>query len=84
MISQITSKPVPHSTVVLCHKYKKIDKRTSFGKAADGAGIVVLESKKMYDNQLPNWVMERSRELNLQVDDKIANLLAEYFGQWSQ
>jgi len=79
-LTDYIKKPVPHSTVVLCHKYKKIDKRTSFGKAADGAGIVVLESKKMYDNQLPNWVMERSRELNLQVDDKIANLLAEYLG----
>ena len=79
-LADYLKKPVPHSTLVICYKHKKIDKRTAFGKACDGKDLVNLESKKLYDNQLPNWVMSRAKETGIKLDDKGANMLAEYLG----
>lgn len=79
-LADYLKKPVPHSTLVICHKYKKIDKRTAFGKAATGKDIINLETKKLYDNQLPSWVSSRARETGLKLDDKGAQLLAEFLG----
>ena len=79
-LAEYLKKPVPHSTVVICHKYKKVDKRTAFGKACDGKDVVNLESKKLYDNQLPSWVLARGKETGIKRDEKGANMLAEFLG----
>ena len=40
-------KPSPTSILVLCHKYKKLDKRTKFAKILEEKSVI-FESKKLY------------------------------------
>ena len=47
--------PMPSTLLVLCYKYKKVDSRKTLGKALDKLAVWV-ESKKLYDNQLPTWI----------------------------
>ncbi|MBK8825275.1 MAG: hypothetical protein IPO26_00910 [Saprospiraceae bacterium] len=48
-----------HSTIlVIAHKYKKLDKRTTFAKLLDKKAIV-FESTKLKDHQIAGWISER-------------------------
>ena len=78
-LSVYIQKPVPHTVLVLCHKHKKIDKRSSLGKLLDKTNLV-FESKPFYDNQLPNFITEYARHLNLQLDAVSTQLIADYLG----
>lgn len=71
--------PMPSTVFVVCHKHKKFDLRTKMGKALQ-ARAVVLESKKMYDNQLPDWVVQYCRSKKLSIEIPAAALIAEYLG----
>jgi DNA polymerase-3 subunit delta len=78
-LSGYIQKPVPHSVLVLCHKHKKIDKRSALGKMLDKVNVV-FESKPFYDNQLPNFIAEYARHLNLQIDPVSTQMIADYLG----
>ena len=47
--------PQPTTVLVINYKYKKLDKRKSVYKTIKKAGVV-FESKKLYDNQIPDWI----------------------------
>lgn len=72
-------KPSPTTLLVLCHKYKKLDKRTRFAKLIDEKGLV-FESKKLYENQVSSWVTSYIKELGISAEQGVADLLAEYLG----
>ncbi len=72
------NKPVPHTVLVIAHKYKNVDKRLAIAKALDKQ--VFFESKKMYDNQLPTFIMQYARANKINLDDKAGQMLAEYLG----
>ena len=50
-------KPQESTMLILCLKNKSIDKRTVFGKKVYSK-CVVFESKKLYDNNIPKWILE--------------------------
>jgi DNA polymerase III subunit delta len=72
------TKPVPHAILVLAHKYKNIDKRLAISKALDKH--VFFESKKLYDNQLPPFILQYARAHHIGITDQTAQLLADYLG----
>ena len=72
--------PMPSTVFVVCHKHKKVDSRTKFGKALQGKNIVLLESKKLYDNQIADWISAYCKTHHLQIDAAAAGLMAEYLG----
>ncbi|MEP7323433.1 MAG: DNA polymerase III subunit delta [Saprospiraceae bacterium] len=72
-------KPVPSTMLVLCYKYKKVDQRTKAAKALKQNGII-FESKKLYDNQLPGWILNESKQHGVRLLPDAAHLLAEYLG----
>ena len=43
--------PLPSTILVICHKYKSIDKRKALGKQLD-KHTVLIDAKKLYDNQM--------------------------------
>jgi len=47
--------PQPTTVLVVNYKYKKIDKRKGLFKALQKVNAV-FESKKLYDNQVPDWI----------------------------
>ena len=48
-------KPLNSTLLVLCYKYKSLDKRKKITKSLQ-ANAVFLESKKLYDDKLPGWI----------------------------
>ena len=47
--------PQPSTVLVFCYKFKKLDKRKKVFKAIQKNGVI-FESKKIYDNQLSDWI----------------------------
>ena len=73
------TKQVPSTILVFCHKHKSLDKRRELGKKVDQYAVM-LNTKKMYDNQLPEFVYEYMKEKKIQVDDRAVQVLCEYVG----
>jgi DNA polymerase-3 subunit delta len=71
--------PLPSTILVFCHKYKSIDKRTALAKLID-KNAVLFESKKLYDNQVPDWINNYLKARNYQINQRAAGLLSEYLG----
>ncbi len=70
---------VPTTIFVICHKHKRLDMRTTFGKAVKKHGVV-FESKKLYDNQIPNWIEDYLREKQYKIQPDAVAMIAEYLG----
>jgi DNA polymerase III subunit delta len=73
------SKPVPSTVLVFCHKNKSLDKRKELGKKIDQL-TVCLSTKKMYDNQLPEFVSQYASEKKAGMDDRAVMALCEFVG----
>lgn len=72
-------KQVPSTVLVFCHKHKTLDKRRDLGKKIDQYAVM-LTAKKLYDNQLPEFVYEYIHEKKVQADDRAVQVLCEYVG----
>ncbi|MBK8492628.1 MAG: DNA polymerase III subunit delta [Saprospirales bacterium] len=72
-------KPVPSTILAICFKHKKYNFNSNFGKALK-KNALVFESKRLYDNQVPDWVMQYATEHELQLRPAEAGLIAEYLG----
>ncbi len=71
--------PQKSTILVICYKYKTIDKRTSVAKQLD-KNAVLFDSKKIYDNKVPDWINSYLKEKAYTVGPKAGALLAEYLG----
>jgi DNA polymerase-3 subunit delta len=71
--------PQDSTILVFCYKYKKIDKRGAIAKALQKRAVFV-ETKKLYDNQLPDWISTYLKENKYSISPKIAFLIAEALG----
>lgn len=72
-------RPVPSTILVFCHKHKSLDRRRELGKKIDKYAITI-NTKKLYDNQLPDFVTEYALECNLKIEEKAIHALCEYVG----
>lgn len=73
------SKPLLSTILVVAYKEKKIDSRTSFGKLLK-AKTEFLSTKKLYDNQLPDWVESMIAGQGLKIGRKAKALLIDHIG----
>ncbi|WP_431605785.1 DNA polymerase III subunit delta [Aequorivita marisscotiae] len=71
--------PQPTTVLVLCYKYKKIDKRKSLAKKIVEKGVL-FESKKLYDNQVPDWIKRVLAGKGYTITPKGAQMLVEFLG----
>lgn len=71
--------PLRSTILVLCYKYKKPDKRKTFYKSAQKAGVV-FESEKLKDFALPGWIISYVRDRGYQISEKNAVMIAEHLG----
>jgi DNA polymerase III subunit delta len=69
----------PSTILVFNYKGKTLDKRKKVTKLISDKGILI-ESKKLYDNQIPDWIEKKVKEENLLIEPKAKFLLAEYLG----
>lgn len=71
--------PQQSTILVFCYKYKTIDKRGSVAKALK-KNAVFIETKKIYDNQIPDWISSYTKEKNYLIGPKASFLLSEFLG----
>ena len=71
--------PQHTTTLVICYKYKSIDKRKALYKALSKAHVV-FESKKIYDSNIPSWISGELQNMNLKITPKASYLLSEFLG----
>ncbi len=69
-----------HSTVlVLCYKYAKLDKRKKVYKLIQEKGVCFY-SKKLYENQIADWIRKVLQGKGYQITPKASSLLVEFLG----
>ena len=71
--------PQPSTVLVVCYKYKKIDKRKALYKGIQKVGLV-YESKKMYENQVSEWIRRVLLGRKYKIENKAAIMLVEFLG----
>ncbi|HOW25451.1 MAG TPA: DNA polymerase III subunit delta [Bacteroidales bacterium] len=71
--------PQGTTLLVLCYKYKKLDKRKLFARAIEKKGIV-FESQKIYENRIPDWIRGQVKERGYDIQPKAAMMLTESLG----
>ena len=71
--------PSDRSVLVLCYRHKKLDKRSAVYKAIDKVGVV-YESPRIYDNQVPSWILREVGAHSYSITDKAAAMMAENIG----
>ena len=81
--------PQPSTILVFCYKYGSPDKRLNLFKNWEKKGGVLMESDALRDNQVEKWIRDyvamRNQELkaqgnDVQIDDKVAKILADNIG----
>jgi DNA polymerase-3 subunit delta len=71
--------PLPSTILVICQKYKKPDGRSAIFKAFQKHAVCV-DSKKLYDNKIPDWINNYVKEIGYTIHPRAAQLLADYLG----
>ena len=71
--------PQMTTVLVVCYKYKKLDKRKKLYKSVQKAGVL-FESKKLYENQVSDWIRKNLQGRGYSISHKAAILLTEYLG----
>ena len=71
--------PQPTTVLVLNYKYKKLDKRKKLHKAIAKSGLI-YESKKLYENQVSDWIRRVLGGKKYQIEIKAAQMLVEFLG----
>ncbi|UCD60119.1 MAG: DNA polymerase III subunit delta [Flavobacteriaceae bacterium] len=72
--------PQTSTVLVFCYKYKKLDKRKKLHKTLLANGGVIFESKKLYENQVSDWIRLILKQKGFAISHKAAILLVEYLG----
>ena len=67
------------TVLVINYKYKKIDKRKALYKALSKVGVV-YESKKLYENQVGEWIRRVLSGQKYSISPKAAQMLVEFLG----
>lgn len=72
----------PLSSTILCIAYKndKYDGRKKLPKSVGAGKGIVFESNRLYDNQVPDWVVKYLSGKSLSIEAAAATLLTEYLG----
>ncbi|MGI6291617.1 MAG: DNA polymerase III subunit delta [Bacteroidales bacterium] len=71
--------PQKQTVLVLCHKYKTIDKRTVLYKSLEKTGGL-FESPKIYDNQVAKYVKEMANEKQYLITHSTSEIIANHIG----
>lgn len=71
--------PLLSTVLVVSYKNKKVDGRTKFAKTLKEKGVLV-STKKIYDNQLPEWTQALVQSKGLSISPKGLALLVDHIG----
>lgn len=71
--------PQEHTILVLCYKYKKLDKRKKSYKTIDKKGVIV-DTKPLYESQAIDWIKARGLHYGFNFHPQSLPLLVSFLG----
>ncbi|MEK8179501.1 DNA polymerase III subunit delta [Flavobacterium buctense] len=71
--------PQPTTVLVMAYKYKTLDKRKKLVKTIDKMGLV-YESKKLYENQVGQWITRVLQGRGYSIEPKANAMLVAFLG----
>jgi DNA polymerase-3 subunit delta len=78
-LTHYAENPQPTTVLVFCYKYKKLDARKKLAKTISKTGVL-FESKKLYENQIPDWIKRVLTAKGYTITPKAAQMLTEFLG----
>ncbi|MGO4821640.1 MULTISPECIES: DNA polymerase III subunit delta [unclassified Flavobacterium] len=78
-LESYAEKPMLTTVLVLCYKYKTLDKRKKTTKLLAKSGVV-YESKKLYENQVGDWIKRVLAGKKYSIEPKASAMLVEFLG----
>ena len=78
-LESYANQPTPTTVLVFCYKYKTLDKRKKVTKLLEKNGLV-YESKKLYENQVGQWITRVLQGKGFTIEPKANAMLVEFLG----
>lgn len=72
-------KPLPSTILVVCYKYGTLDKRKKLYTALT-KNAIVLESSKLYEDQIPSWIGSYVKARKCSIETPAAHMMVEFLG----
>lgn len=74
-----TNSPLKSTILVINYKYKKLDKRKKLYHSIEKHGVI-FESKKLYEDKIPDWIINYLHKKGYGINPASSVLLTEYLG----
>jgi len=71
--------PLASTLLLVVYKEKTFDKRKAFGKSLQKK-VAVFTTKKLYDNELPQWVSSMVHQKGFEINPKALQILIDHVG----
>lgn len=78
-LESYAEKPMETTVLVICYKYKTLDKRKKLIKNLLKSGVV-FESKKLYENQVGLWITRVLQGKKYAIEPKANAMLVQFLG----
>lgn len=78
-LESYANQPTPTTVLVCCYKYKTLDKRKKVTKLLEKNGLV-YESKKLYENQVGQWITRVLQGKGFTIEPKANAMLVDFLG----
>jgi DNA polymerase III subunit delta len=79
-ISVYAEKPLKSTILVINYKYGTYPKNKKLYKVVQSGGGIVMESARLYENKIPDWIISWLGRRNIKIDMAACMLLVEYLG----
>lgn len=78
-LEEYALKPLSTTLLVICYKYKTLDKRTGLAKSMDKNATMFL-SEKVKDYKLAEWIAKYTSDQKIKINQKAIQMLADHLG----
>jgi len=78
-LENYVEKPLSSTLLFVAYKGKKLDGRTKLAKLLKDKAVL-LSSKKLYDNELPEWTSELIKMKGFSINNRALSLLIDHIG----
>lgn len=78
-LEEYALKPLSTTILVICYKYKALDKRTALAKSMD-KNAVMFSSEKVKDYKLAEWIGKYTNDHKIKINPKAVQMLADHLG----
>lgn len=78
-LEEYALKPLSTTLLVICYKYKTLDKRTGLAKSMDKNATMFL-SEKVKDYKLAEWIAKYTSDRKIKINQKAVQMLADHLG----